>query len=117
MNSPQSICSCKRAGTGTGCCRVAYCWRRTEAANCVELEGFAESARLTELAEIAVRLNELTGFAVAGAAECVELAELADAGVARLAELAGFADAGAAECIELAEFTGAEAVRFAELAE
>ena len=39
--------------------------------------------------------------------------------MAKIAELAEFAArlAGAAECIELAEFTGAEAVRFAELAE
>ena len=53
-------------------------------------------------------------FAVAGAAGCVELAEL---GVARLAELAGFAVVGAAGCVEQAEFAGTGVVRFAGLAE
>ena len=47
--------------------------RKTEATNCVELAGFAGSARLAELAEIVVRLAELAGFAVAGAARYVEL--------------------------------------------
>ena len=28
MNSPQSTCSCSWAGTGTGSCRVTYCWEK-----------------------------------------------------------------------------------------
>ena len=47
--------------------------RRTEAANCVELAGFAGSARLAELEEIVVRLAELAGLAVTGAAEWLSL--------------------------------------------
>ena len=74
--------------------------RRTEAANCVELAGFAGSAIFAELAEIVVRFAELAGFAVVVAAGCVELAEFPGAGVAKLAEAGRFADAGAARCIE-----------------
>ena len=65
--------------------------RRTEAANCVELAGFAGPVILAELSEIAVRFTELVGFAVAGAAGCVGLAEFAGAESAGLAELVAFA--------------------------
>ena len=62
--------------------------RRTEAANCVELAGFAGSAILAELAEIMVRFAELARFADAGAAGCIEQVEFAGTGVVRFAELA-----------------------------
>ena len=62
------------------------------------------------------RLAELAGFANAGAAGYVELAEFAGAGTARLAKfLTRFA--GAVGCIEQAEFAGTGVVRFAGLVE
>ena len=90
--------------------------KRTEAANYVELAEFAGSARLAEWTDLAVRLAELAGFAGAGLAGCVELAEFAGAGVPKLAELGKFAGTGAASCFELAEFTDAGVARLAELA-
>ena len=74
--------------------------RRTEAANCVELAGFAGSAIFAELAEIVVSFAELAGFAVAVAAGCVELAGFVGTGVVRFAELAEGAEM--ALCADLA---------------